>query len=622
MSMALRYLLETGLCLALFYAGFWLFLRRETYFLLNRIYLVASLVLSFLIPAFKVASPFATYVVPSASTVEMASLPSLPEKAIGLGLTDILFWAYLAGAAFFLIRFGAHLLKLYLVIRRNGYRSLGGLKVVSIDKEFAPFSFLGYVFLNRPGSEPLNLKPVLAHERAHVRQRHSLDILLVEGATVLQWFNPIVRPYKRSIQETHEFLADGEVIAQGFDAARYRLTLLEQQVGARLLEFSHEFRQSQIKRRITMMSHARSKGAARLKVLVLLPLAMLLVLALAQPRPIGAANRTPVSIGQEKSATTEPTLSREELIARAKMNLEILAKKQAELKQALESATDPAQREDIQKSLQKLAEFQKINEAFLKDPDHAPAPKLLPPPALKGKADLKMLMEKQAEIEAQLAKETDPAKVADLKAMLEKVHAKRKDLEAKLKQMQSQPHQGMESKAEIEKLMDERMKYQQIMADKEQWNKLSPDKKADIERFMEKTERLKDLNISVSAHSKDMLAKIEVMEAAARKELAETQDPEKKAKLEKSLKELQLKRQELKAVSMTHQSEVGKEFTLDELEKMSKELKVKEAEIQAELAKTQDAEQTAKLKDMLDKVRAKQETCKAMIEKAHKGEQK
>lgn len=218
MSGILRYLLETGLCIALFYAGFWLFLRKETCFLLNRVYLVASLVLSFLIPAFKIASPFETVVVPSGSALEAASLPPLPARAIGL--TEVLFWAYVAGAAFFLVRFAAHLFKLYRVIRMNGHRALGGLKVVSIDKEFAPFSFLGFVFLNGPGSGPLELKHVLAHERAHVRQRHSLDILLVEGATVLQWFNPIVRPYKRSIQETHEFLADGEVIAQGFDAAR------------------------------------------------------------------------------------------------------------------------------------------------------------------------------------------------------------------------------------------------------------------------------------------------------------------------------------------------------------------------------------------------------------------
>jgi TonB family protein len=623
MSGVLRYLLETGLCLALFYAGFWLFLRKETHFLLNRVYLLASLALSFLIPAFKIASPFRTYAFSSGPAVEVApSLLALPSRA-SFGLTEFLFWAYIAGAAFFLVRFAAHLLKLYLVIRRNDCRSLGGMKVVSIDREFAPFSFLGYVFLNGPGSVPGNLGQVLAHERAHVRQKHSLDILLVEGATVLQWFNPIVRPYKRSIQETHEFLADGEVIAQGFDAARYRRTLLEQQVGARLLEFSHEFRQSQIKRRITMMSHARSKGAAKLKVLLLLPVAVLLVLALAEPRVTVTAEKG-LTVGvQERSDSPQAEQSKKETLAKASYNLAILKAKQAELGKALETTTDPTERAKIEKSLQVLdglrksteaylkdpdhvppppplppkktgparvsenlavvktreaelrkaleattdpAKRQEIEnslkvfgqlresyEAYLKDPDHVPQPPPLPPPAPKGKAGLKMLMEKEADIKAQLAAEKDPAKVADLKAMLEKVKAKRQDLEAKLKEERSREADLKAEEAElrsqlaVEKDPDKIRVLEhdlQVVLTKE----ANPDAQVRLAAEIHRTPS--------SAEAKEMLLELEAKEAAARKQLAEANDQAEKAKLEETLKKIEIKRAELKAASMNRKGEM------------------------------------------------------------------
>jgi len=433
MSQVIRYLLESGVCLVVFYGVYWLFLRRETYFLLNRVYLLASLLLSFVIPAFHIPSPFLT--------VPLSPAPLGPQTAAALpalstGAVDIIVLIYAAGALVFLARFGFQLIRLFRVVRTYDRRVVDGTKFISVDQEFAPFSFLKFIFLNDREFNPGNLRHILAHERAHIRQGHSLDILLVELASIVQWFNPIVRPYKRSIQETHEFLADGEVIAQGFNSARYRLVMLEQQVGSRLPELSNSFKQSQIKRRIVMMTQIRSKGAAKLKLLLLIPLAALLVLALAQPRPIVAADPAHFSGLQDKSDQSQDELKKKETLAKVSENLVVLKEKEAKLKKTLEATTDPAKQREIEKSLQVILELKKANEAYLADPSAVPPPPPLPPP-VPGKADLKMLMEKELALKKALEAETDPAKQKELEHSLQLVQMKQKDLELKLKAVEA-----------------------------------------------------------------------------------------------------------------------------------------------------------------------------------------
>jgi hypothetical protein len=429
MSAILRYTLETAVCLTLFYAGYWLFLRRETCFGLNRIYLVSSLFLSLLIPLFKVPSPLRTVPVP-AGPLELPPPAALPARTLGLG--DILLFLYAVGGLLFLARLVRQMVLLRGLVRSSETHVLDGLKLVSVAEDFAPFSFFDYVFLNERSFDPGNLRHVLAHERAHINQRHSLDVLLVEGVTVLQWFNPIVRPYKRAIQETHEFLADGEVIAQGFNPARYQLLMLEQEVGSRLVEVSSDFHQSQFKRRIVMMSRMRSKGTAKFKVLLLIPLAALLVLALARPRPVPAAERALVPNPQEKVTTSPDETKRQKLIAEAESILSALKDKEAKLDQLLESTADPAKREELKASLEKVRTKRKNVEAFLKEPDNVPPPPPLPPPAPEGKAGLKKLQAKETEIREALESTADPEKQKELKAWLKEVLKKRADLEARL----------------------------------------------------------------------------------------------------------------------------------------------------------------------------------------------
>jgi hypothetical protein len=412
------YLIRSGAYLALFYAFYWLALRRETFFALNRAYLLAAAILALGLPLLRIPSPF------SKTVIYAPPLPVFLDPAAagaasphGPGLLDILSVAYAAGAGLFLLLFLVRLGRLALLVGRCGCVRHHGLKVVLCGHPGESFSFFKFVFLNTSHIPEADVDRVLTHELAHVRQLHSFDIVLSELLTIVQWFNPFVWPYKSSLRETHEYLADRAVIAQGCSLARYQLLIVEQHVGGELLELASSFRTSQIKRRIMMLSKQETKGLARWKPLLALPLALVLALALAESRTIVKEGRVPAAIqsGQEGAAKTgAPAKQSEEEMVKAyqwkmqqiqemkQKNAETLAKLQAKL----EETTDAADREKLQ--------------AEMKDQ------KVL---SLEIGAKERMLHVKKLEYE--LSKETDTAKKADLEKKIEQLKAEAADLAKK-----------------------------------------------------------------------------------------------------------------------------------------------------------------------------------------------
>jgi len=482
MNPFLLYMLKVASCLSLFYAFFRLGLRKETYFHLNRLYLVSSLLLAFILPAFPVASPFLTA---PAAAGEMPKTMSIPIAARSFGPADALLLIYAAGAMFFLLRFGAHLVRLAGVVRRSGIRRAGAFRIVAVDKDFAPFSFLGLVFINAQRIADGDLRRILAHERVHVRQGHTFDVLLMELVVILQWFNPFVWPYKKALRETHEYLADAGVIAQGFGPVGYRRLVFEQHVGAALFEFGNNFKQSQIKRRITMMSKNQSSGASRLKLLLAVPLVLALVLVFAYPR--AAAPAAP-SLTLTRGGQTSAPPDKVELKAKAEKLIQELMKledldKQIGLK--MEQAADDAtkkelvlKRDDVRKKIEHTRQA-------LIETGYAP------PPADKAdmmnlKAEYKMLDEKAADVRTEMEKTEDPAKKTELKAMLEKIAAKQEDL----KQMAA--HEGiLVKKVTIDDLKKMSVELEAKGADvKAQLEKTDdPSKKAELKELLQKIQQ-------------------------------------------------------------------------------------------------------------------------------------
>ena len=125
---------------------------------------------------------------------------------------------------------------------------------------------------------------ILAHEQAHIRACHSLDMWFAGCCAVLHWFNPAVWLLKQELQNVHEYEADESVIAHGVDAKHYQLLLIKKAVGAqRFTSMANSFDHSKLKKRITMMLKQKSNPWARLKFLYVLPLAAVAVAAFARP---------------------------------------------------------------------------------------------------------------------------------------------------------------------------------------------------------------------------------------------------------------------------------------------------------------------------------------------------
>jgi hypothetical protein len=282
---------------------------------------------------------------------------------------------------------------------------LCGAKIVAVDRLFSPFSFLDIIFINQEPSIDANLRRILAHEQVHIRQQHTLDVLLMEIVLSLQWFNPFVWRYKKALQETHEYLADSGVIAQGFSSVKYQALMFEQHVGASLFEFGNNFKKSQIKRRIMMLSRIKSPKAAKLKLLLALPLAIVLVLIFAEPR---VADRT--SAFGEKSGPADPTQAK---VTEVKEEFDKLIAEEQDLRRTLETAQDKTTKKELAKKIETvIQERQQLAAAY--NANFIPSPHEL-------EVIFKELKEKEGVLLAELEKTTDESKKTALMKTLENI---------------------------------------------------------------------------------------------------------------------------------------------------------------------------------------------------------
>ena len=213
---AFPYFLNASLYLLLFYGCYVLLLRRNTFFGLNRAYLLLSVGLSLVLPL--VELPGETRAALPNGTITL-TLPTFvvgrttPLQTNGL-TTDQWFWLiYGLGVVVMLVRLGLNGRAVRRLIDRGTAFPNWDYTLVHLPDDSVPsFSFGRYLVLNLTdaGTEP---DALIRHEEAHIRQRHTADILGIELVRAAFWFNPLLLLYKRSLQEVHEFLAD-EAVAQ------------------------------------------------------------------------------------------------------------------------------------------------------------------------------------------------------------------------------------------------------------------------------------------------------------------------------------------------------------------------------------------------------------------------
>ncbi|CAG5008111.1 hypothetical protein DYBT9275_04195 [Dyadobacter sp. CECT 9275] len=247
---------KVSLYWVLFYACYLLFLRRQTFFIWNRFYLIAALIISFALPF--IIYPESAPALPviyeitsqpfTVSTVQ-AETPSL------LTLTNMLWFVYAIGAVISGFKLYRSIRQLSGLLHEGERIELEDCTVILIDSDqVGSFSFLKWIVINRSDYEN-HFDAILRHEMIHVGQKHSYDILWIEFLKIIFWFNPILIFYKNAIQEVHEYLADEAAP----NRETYAMFLVSYALNAPIASLTnHFFKPSQIKARIRMIYKNRS----------------------------------------------------------------------------------------------------------------------------------------------------------------------------------------------------------------------------------------------------------------------------------------------------------------------------------------------------------------------------
>ncbi|MBS1320834.1 MAG: TonB-dependent receptor plug domain-containing protein [Parabacteroides sp.] len=298
------YILKSSVCLAAFYLFYRLLLSRETFHRFNRIALLGVIILSVAIPFIRIMTDEPVAIQRPLQNLEYLLQMAQMQTEIQVQTSQsfwlpLLFVVYLVGCVFFFVRFLYSTIRICRMIGMGEKQVLpDSSKLVVTDETVCPFSWMGYIVISQKDMEESG-EEILTHEMAHIRARHSVDMLICSFCVILQWFNPAVWLLKQELENIHEYEADESVINHGVDAKQYQLLLIKKAVGSqRFTSMANSFNHSKLKKRITMMLKRKSNPWARLKYLYVLPLTAVAVVAFARPeisRELGKISSAKIS---------------------------------------------------------------------------------------------------------------------------------------------------------------------------------------------------------------------------------------------------------------------------------------------------------------------------------------
>ncbi len=271
METFITYLIRSSLIITIIYMAYQM-LRNDHNFTRNRIYLLSGLLLALMLPLFSF--------IPSASVPLSGSIVLQPviisSGKIGPVVGNhpdifrIILFVWLSGLLLLLAKNAWQIMKLYRLARHSEITYMKGYKLLRTASEVSPFSFFRWIFMPQHLGEK-ETATILAHERAHADQYHSVDVLLMELICMLQWFNPAVWYYRHQLREVHEYLADRSLIHKGIEKAGYLELLFAMALKVQPADITNSFCQIKLKRRLKMITKSQSSRLSGAKFIILLP---------------------------------------------------------------------------------------------------------------------------------------------------------------------------------------------------------------------------------------------------------------------------------------------------------------------------------------------------------------
>ncbi|WP_282031813.1 M56/M15 family metallopeptidase [Winogradskyella eximia] len=264
----ISYFIYTIISLGCSYAVYFLLLRRQKTFQFNRFFLLSALVLCLVAPflefeLFK-AVPSITQIPLDKYTETNAVIDTVDNVTIG---EEVAVNPYRANpvmiiygliSLLLIIRFSRNLLQIY-KLTRSEYETIGHLKLIKIEDSNMVSSFFNYMFI--PKQHKLSredYESIIAHETAHSKELHTIDIILLELLSCVFWFNPFIWLCKKAVLQNHEFIADEMSVSSGIDIENYSNTIINLGQKEYRVPLTSGFNFIQIKNRIIMLHQSKS----------------------------------------------------------------------------------------------------------------------------------------------------------------------------------------------------------------------------------------------------------------------------------------------------------------------------------------------------------------------------
>ena len=281
---------KAAIALAVFYMFYRLLLSKETFHRLNRIVLLGTAALSFILPLCVITFK-KVVVLPAMTTSSETVLGEVAGTAVTMVPEAsepiwpiILCIIFCIGALTVLANTVISIIGIRRIISSGSSQTLeSGETLIITETDTAPFSWMKYIVISREDYES-GYSQILTHEKAHIALRHSSDILFVDMITALQWFNPAIWMLKADLRALHEFEADDAVLRSGANIKEYQYLLIRKAVSKSGYSVANSFNHSTLKARITMMLNKKSSRMSAWKALYVIPLVGISLAATAETK--------------------------------------------------------------------------------------------------------------------------------------------------------------------------------------------------------------------------------------------------------------------------------------------------------------------------------------------------
>lgn len=315
----LNHLWQSATVLSMFYLVYVLFLRKDTLFTAKRHYFLSGILVALLFPFIQITQTvykeapimeravFSDEIIPIAQT---AVSNEVVENNIDWAMIFLGIYAIVVFVLF--VRLTIQCLSLVKLIKSHTIKKSGKYRFVQVPDKLAPFSFFRYIVYNPTMHSQEELEMILQHEKVHVSQWHSIDILFGNLIQIIQWVNPLSWLYKRSMEENLEFIADGKTVNRVASKKQYQLTMVKASSTWTAPSLTIQFYQSFIKKRIVMLNKQHSKKRNALKAIIVLPLLALFLWGFNVKQVVQYEEpEVPLTIETDTTESTTPILLEE-----------------------------------------------------------------------------------------------------------------------------------------------------------------------------------------------------------------------------------------------------------------------------------------------------------------------